>query len=155
MKDNRKRRGVSLILYSTFIIFLFFILLLGCDVGRQSQRHYQAVEMGEWVRKDSVHMQRLIKQLKNKQVKIEHVEFMPPDSSERQFVQSVSHIVIEEKAEEMEQVAIRTGAEKEVLRQATTRLSEKAKKKRNSYYPFAILLVVGVFFVLRRRMNSK
>lgn len=124
------------------------MMLLGCSTGRQSQSNYRRLEVQELQREDSVHVQRMIRMLKNRQAEIKHVEFSPPDSSGRQAIRSISRMTTKEEIATGDSLIMDAGVQTLSSDQECISLKEKSKWESNVLYPLAVVFIACALYLI-------
>jgi hypothetical protein len=81
-----------------FQLIISFLLVFGCGVRKESQSTYREAGRVEVLRGDSLWLERMEHLWATRKMELRHIEFMEPDSAERQFVRSVTVVHSEEEA---------------------------------------------------------
>lgn len=140
-------------------VFLLFLFLSGCHTGRLShtQRTERNMSSNQVVtRLDSLSLLQQIQANCNKRIYLEKIEYSPPDSLARQYVQSVTSAAISSDVEQLAIVSNEMKKEEHLLTLEEEK-QEISKVTSASYYCWMGVLagVILCVLVMRGYVKSK
>ncbi|WP_280745572.1 MULTISPECIES: hypothetical protein [unclassified Parabacteroides] len=136
-----KSRKLFFILHSSFFMFLW----VGCSVKRESQLFTREDMNSVYRQTDSLQLQYASHEWGNKTIDIRHIEWLPPDSSNRQFVRTLTIIRAEDKKEEGSFSSLHTETDTKAIVETNSEVlnTERVEKKKKG--PWLFLVIVGFF----------
>lgn len=102
MKNEEYKSNQCLLFVLCLVLFL-----VGCSVKKKGIDRRQEKLEQYGLQKDSIVWTELTAQLRERRIALEHWQLSPPDSSDRQYVQSVTLVQTEEKVHQEEQSDLR------------------------------------------------
>ncbi|GEM_PF-3607546 len=137
------------------ILSLLWAMLSGCKAGQQNKSQYTAKMDYEIEKRDTMDIQRLILLLKNRQTQIQHITLTPPDTTGKQFIESISKIQINEEAKLTDSLTLTNNNVTDIKSGVTRELkvSEYSTKKRKRSIiccGIVFICVIGSIYLKKR-----